>query len=320
VRFDANLESAMKRSLTTKIALFLLQNIPLSVRKFLFVNLAVLVYYLVPGRRLIALYNLTRAFPEKSENELTRIAKGVYRNFGILLAEFVDIPHLNAEKINDLMEIKGMENYVKARAKNKGVIILTAHFGNWELLAAAFAVIAKPVTVLHRPLDNSALENIVSWVRSSTGNRFIPAKRAMRGMLRCLGEKGNLGLLIDQNWSRKESCFVEFFKRPACTSSGLAHLVLITGAPVLPAFLIRNEEGKYVMQIGAELEIIETGNMDSDVVANTQRFASVIEEVIRQHPEQWFWVHQRWKTKPFQLRLRQAEALGEKPKQRQEKS
>jgi len=104
----------MKRSLTTKIALFLLQNIPLSVRKFLFVNLAVLVYYLVPGRRLIALYNLTRAFPEKSENELTRIAKGVYRNFGILLAEFVDIPHLNAEKINDLTDIKGMEKLLSA--------------------------------------------------------------------------------------------------------------------------------------------------------------------------------------------------------------
>jgi len=288
----------MKKSLTTTVVLFLLQIIPLSVRKLLFANLAVSVYYLITGRRLIALDNLHHAFPEKSIDEIIDIAKGVYRNFGILLAEFVDIPRLNVRKVNNFMEVQGMEHYVSARAKNKGVIILTAHFGNWELVGAAFALIAEPVTVLHRPLDSAALENIVSWVRASTGNRFIPAKRALSGMFRCLGKKGTLGLLIDQNWARKESCFVEFFNRPACTSSGLAYLVLRTGAPVLPTFSIRQEDGSYVLQIGPELEIIDTGDVDSDIVANTQRYTSVIEEIVREHPEQWFWVHQRWKTKP----------------------
>ena len=288
----------MKKSLTTTLVLFLLQVIPLPVRKSVFSALALLVYHLIQGRRLIALYNLHLAFPEKSVDEIIAIAKGVYRNFGILLAEFVEIPRLNVERINDLMEIRGMENYEKARAKDKGVIMLTGHFGNWELVGAAFALIAEPVTVLHRPLDSAALENIVSWVRASTGNRFIPAKHAMRGMLRCLGRKRALGLLMDQNWDRKESCFVEFFNRPACTSSGLAYLVLRTGAPVLPTFSIRKADGTYLLQIGPELEIIETGDMDQDVVANTQRYTSVIEEVVREHPEQWFWVHQRWKTKP----------------------
>jgi Kdo2-lipid IVA lauroyltransferase/acyltransferase len=288
----------MKKSLTTTVVLFLLQSIPLSIRKILFSKLAVLVYHLIPGRRLIALYNLHLAFPEKTVDEIIAIAKGVYRNFGILLAEFWEIPRLNMERLDHLMEIRGLEHYVKARGKNKGVIMLTGHFGNWELMAAVFPLIYDSLAVLYRPFDNSALESIVSWVRSSTGNRLIPAERALREMLRCLGRKGTLGLLIDENWDRKESCFVEFFNRPACTSSGLAYLVLRTGAPVLPSFLIRQEDGKYLLQVGAELEVIDTGDMDADIVANTQRYTSVIEEVVRRHPEQWFWVHQRWKTKP----------------------
>ncbi|OPY90345.1 MAG: Lipid A biosynthesis lauroyl acyltransferase [Syntrophus sp. PtaU1.Bin208] len=292
----------MKKSLVTTVVLFLLQSIPLPVRRFLFSGLALSVYYLIPDRRLIALDNLHHAFPEKSVDELIKIAKGVYRNFGILLAEFVEIPRLNEKRIDRLLEIQGMENYCQAKAKNRGVIMLTGHYGNWELMAAAFAVYADPLTILYRPFDNALIENLVSWVRSSTGNRFISAKRALFAMTRCLREKRTLGLLIDQNWSRKESCFVQFFNRPACTSSGLAYLVLQTGAPVLPTFMTRQEDGRYVLQVGTELEIIDTGDMDSDIVANTQRYTSVIEEIIRKHPEQWFWIHQRWKTKPHQLR------------------
>ncbi|SEL94942.1 KDO2-lipid IV(A) lauroyltransferase [Syntrophus gentianae] len=292
----------MKKSLVTTVVLFLLQSIPLPVRRFVFSQLALFVYYLIPDRRLVALDNLHHAFPEKSMDELIKIAKGVYRNFGILLAEFAEIPRLNEKRVNRLMEIQGMENYYKARAKNKGVIMLTGHYGNWELMAAVFPVLLDSMTVLYRPFDNAMVENLVSWVRSSKGNRFISAKRALFAMMRCLGGKGTLGLLIDQNWARKESCFVQFFNRPACTSSGLAYLVLRTGAPVLPTFMTRQEDGRYLLQIGAELEIIDTGDMDSDIVANTQCYTSVIEGIIRQHPEQWFWIHQRWKTKPHQLR------------------
>ncbi len=291
----------MKKSLVTTMVLFLLQSIPLSVRRFVFAQLALFVYYLIQDRRLVALDNLHHAFPEKSMDELIKIAKGVYRNFGILLAEFTEIPRLNEKRVNRLMEIQGIENYYKAKAKNKGVIMLTGHYGNWELMAAVFSTLADSMTVLYRPFDNAMVENLVSWVRSSTGNRFISAKRALFAMMRCLDGKGTLGLLIDQNWARKESCFVQFFNRPACTSSGLAYLVLRTGAPVLPAFMTRQKDGRYLLQIGAELEIIDTGDMDRDIVANTQRYTSVIEEVIRRHPEQWFWIHQRWKTKPHQL-------------------
>ena len=288
----------MKRSLTTTVVLSLLQIIPLAVRRFFFAHLALLFYYLIPGRRIIALDNLHHAFPEKSEDEIVAIAKGVYRNFGILMAEFVEIPRLNAERVSRIMNIQGMENYVKAKAKNKGVIMLTGHFGNWELMAAVFPLVGDSMTVLYRPFDNPVIEDLVFRVRSSTGNRFIAAERALREMLKCLGSRKTLGLLIDQNWDRKESCFVEFFNRPACTSAGLAYLVLRTGAPVLPCFLSRQRDGTYLLQIGAELETIDTGDMEADIVANTQRYTDVIEEVVRRHPEQWFWVHQRWKTKP----------------------
>jgi len=292
----------MEKSLTTAVLLCLLQSIPLPVRKLLFSALALGIYHLVPGRRLVALSNLHLAFPEKSMDEIVRIAKGVYRNFGILAAEFVEIPRLNERRIASFMEIRGMENYFQAKAKNKGVIMLAGHFGNWELMATVFPLVEDPMTVLYRPFDNPVIENLVTWVRTSTGNRLIPADRALREMLRCLGKKETLGLLIDQNWDRKESCFVEFFNRPACTSTGLAYLVLRTGVPVLPCFLTRKENGKYLLSIGTELEIIDTGDLERDVVANTQHYTRVIEEIVRQYPEQWFWVHQRWKTKPFQVR------------------
>lgn len=311
----------MKKSLTTTVLLFLLQSIPLPVRKFLFSALALGVYHLVPGRRLVAVYNLHLAFPEKSMDEIIGIAKGVYRNFAILAAEFVEIPRLNERRIDSFLEIRGMENYHQAKAKNKGVIMLTGHFGNWELMAAVFPLVEDPMTVLYRPFDHPAIENLVTWVRTSTGNRFIPADRALREMLRCLGRKKTLGLLIDQNWDRKESCFVEFFNRPACTSTGLAYLVHRTGAPVLPCFLTRRENGKYLLSIGAELEIIDTGDLERDVVANTQHYTRVIEDIVRRHPEQWFWVHQRWKTKPFQVRpevRRTAPGEGNAAKERPE--
>ncbi|OPY17072.1 MAG: Lipid A biosynthesis lauroyl acyltransferase [Syntrophus sp. PtaB.Bin075] len=289
----------MKKLQSHTVVLLILKSIPLSVRRFLFTGIALLVYCLVPKRRLIALYNLHRAFPEKSMDEVVRIAKGVYRNVGILAAEFVDIPSLNASRINEFMEVRGLENYWKAKAKNKGVVLVTAHFGNWELMAAAFAVIGEPIMILYRPFDNPLLENIVSTVRTSTGNTVTPANRAMRGILRCLRDKKTVGLLIDQNVSPPEGRFVQFFNRPACTSPGLAHIALLTEAPVLPAFLIRKEDGKYILQVGAEIEWIKSGDDDRDIILNTQRYTRAIEDVVRQHPEQWFWVHHRWKAQPL---------------------
>lgn len=291
----------VRQFVSTKIILAIFRAVPLKVRKFLFVSLAILGYHFLPRRRLITIHNLQRAFPEKSLSEIRTVAKGVYRNFGIVAAEFFDMPSLTKENIGNLVEVEGMENCKKSLEKGKGLLMYSAHFGNWELQAIVTSVLLNPVTVIYRPLDNPVLENIVTWVRSCTGNVAIDKSHAMRQMLRCLKENGILGILIDQNWSWQEGCFVDFFGRPACTTNGLALLALHTESPVIPAFMARMSDGKYRFFIGEEVEIIRTGDRDSDIVANTQRFTRIIEDMVRKYPDQWFWVHQRWKTHPCQV-------------------
>ena len=276
------------------------QGIPLSLRKALFTGLFRLFYHLVPRQRLIAVYNLRRAFPEKSDDEILRIARGVYRNMGIMAAEFFDIPRLTKENVGKLVEAEGLEHCQRALEKGRGVLFFTAHFGNWELSAAAAALLIKPVVAIYRTLDSALLDHLVLRVRSATGNTLLPKEHAMRTMLRSLKRNEIVGILIDQNVAWYEGVFVDYFGRPACTTNGLALLALHTGAPVLPGYMVRLPDGRYRLVIGPEVEVTRTGNRDADVLANTQRFTKVIEETVRQYPDQWFWVHQRWKTQQCQ--------------------
>jgi KDO2-lipid IV(A) lauroyltransferase len=288
----------IKQTLGTRIALAIFSAIPLMVRKSFFVFLSLLFYHVHTRRRLITLHNLKCAFPEKSLSEITKIAKGVYRNFGIVAAEFFDIPSLNSEKINNIIETEGLENCKKAMGKNKGLLLFGAHFGNWELQAVAASLLIRPILFVYRRMDNPFLENIITWVRSVSGNIPLSKSRAMRHLLRHLKDNGILGILIDQNWSRQEGCFVEFFGRPACTTNGLALLALHTEAPVVPAFMARMPNGKYRLMIGEEVALTRTGDRQEEIIVNTQKFTRIIEDMVRQYPDQWFWPHQRWKTQP----------------------
>lgn len=281
-----------------RLVLNLLRLVPVSVRRTLFVGLSLCYYHLAPRRRLIAIYNLTRAFPEKTAAEVRGIARGVYRNMALVAAEFFDLPALTRETLKDAVEVEGIEGCQRALAKGRGVLLFGAHFGNWELQAAAASLLLGPLTVIYRPLDNAFLDRLVLAVRSATGNIPLPKQHAMRRMLRTLREGGMVGLLIDQNWSRKEGVFVDFFGRPACTTEGLALLALHTGAPVVPAFMVRRGDGRYRLVFGPEMEVTATGDREADVRRNTQNFTAVLEEMIRRYPSQWLWVHQRWKTRP----------------------
>jgi KDO2-lipid IV(A) lauroyltransferase len=161
--------------------------------------------------------------------------------------------------------------------------------------------INNPFTGIYRTLDSALLDRLVFKVRSTAGNVPLAKEHAMRNMLRTLKRNGMLGILIDQNVDWYEGVFVDFFGRPACTTDGLALLALHTEAPVLPGYMVRLPDGRYRLVIGPEVEIVRTGDKDADVLANTQRFTEVIEETVRRYPDQWLWIHQRWKTKRCQI-------------------
>lgn len=290
----------MRKSITIK----LVKSIPLSVRRILTKSLARAFYYLSLNHRLITIHNLIRSFPEKPLPEIIKIAKESYASFALLGAEFADIPYLNKDNLHKHISIKGLDNYLAACNERKGVLLFGAHFGNWEMGNAALAITTKPFVFIYRILDSYFLEKNITAVRASYGNVSLSKENAMRPMLRLLKKGATINLLIDQNVAWYGGVFVDFFGRPACAISGLALLALHTEAPVLPAFTRRLPSGKYVLEIGRKITISRSADHNKDVLINTQNFNKIIEEKIRQYPEQWFWMHQRWKTKSCQAKYR----------------
>jgi Kdo2-lipid IVA lauroyltransferase/acyltransferase len=276
--------------------------IPAAVRKGMFKAVCRLFYYISAKHRMITLFNLKCAFPDKDLRELEAIAKGVYRNLGIVVAEFFDLPYLNSQNIRDIVEVEGLENYQRALAKNKGILTFGGHFSNWELSAVAFSLYARPIVVIYRPLDSPILDALVKYVRSSTGNIPLATAHAMRPMIRHLKKNDMIGLLVDQNVAWQEGVFVDYFGRPACTTDGLALLAMHTEAAVLPSYLVRMESGRYRLVFEEELQLVRTGDRNSDARINTQMITKKVEDVVRRYPDQWLWIHQRWKTKACQAR------------------
>jgi len=291
----------MKKTVTTDIILRCVGAVPRKLRRGFFAGMFRLFYYLSPKQRLITLHNIRCAFPEKSITEIKNIARGAYRTLGITAADFIEIPSLTKDNIGNLVEVEGLEHCTKALEKNRGILMLGAHFGNWELAAVAFSLVLKPAVITYRPLDSPTLDNLVLWVRSSSGNLLIDKKRAMRKMLRGLAHNEIVATMIDQNMAWQEGIFVDFFGQPACTTTGLALLALHTEAPVIPAYVIRLDNGRYKLIIKEEIPIVRTGNENEDVLVNTQNFTKFVEDLAREYPDQWFWLHQRWKTKPWQV-------------------
>jgi Kdo2-lipid IVA lauroyltransferase/acyltransferase len=297
----------MDRATTVKMIIGTFRLIPRKLRIALFTACFRLFYHISTKHRMITLHNLRCAFPEKDMKELVEIAKGAYRNVGVIAGEFFDIPYLTKENIGELVEFEGLENCTGAYGKKKGVLFLGAHFGNWELSAAAYSLYVGPAIVLYRPLDNPFLEELVRYVRTSTGNVLLPMTRAMRPMIRAFQNNETVGLMIDQNYAWQEGVFVDFFGRPACTTNGPALLAMHTDAAVIPAYLVRLPDGRHRLVIEEEFTLVRTGNRIEDAIANTQLFTKKFEEIVRRYPDHWLWLHQRWKTKKWQaVRVREA--------------
>lgn len=258
-----------------------------------------LAYAVLPHLRRHAEINLRLAFPDLDERERARIRRGAFRNLGRLLGEISQFPRLNRENISSIVVYEGLENYLDAVAEERGVILLTGHIGAWELSVYAHSIYGHPMSFLARRVDNPLVERLAESYRARYGNRSIDKKGSVREVLKTLKSGGIVGILADLNTSREEGVFCDFFGVEACATAGVATLALRTGAVVLPGYLIWDEKARiHRLHFEQPIETIDTGNQKEDVIANTARYARVLESIIRRHPDQWLWIHRRWRTRP----------------------
>jgi Kdo2-lipid IVA lauroyltransferase/acyltransferase len=294
---------ARGRSFGVDLFLWLANLFPLGWRRFFFGKMGALLYAADGRHRRIAHRNLALAFPGKEAGEREAIARQAFRNLGLVAAEFPFLPRLNQKNFDRYVTFEGLEHFQRAREKGRGVLFLTAHFGNWEWMAALFPLASGcSCHVVFRPLDNPFLDRLVETLRTGTGNQTVPKQKAMGQILRLLKKGETVGILLDQNMAWQEGVFVDFFGEAACTNTGMALLGRKTGSPVLPVFNIRGKDGRYRVIIEPEIPLVRTADKDLDVLKNTEIFTRVIERYIRDRPDHWLWVHQRWKTRPWQVK------------------
>lgn len=265
------------------------------------ISLGRIVYWL-PGRlRRTGERNLTLAFPEKSEAERRRLLRGCFESLGRLLGEFSQLGKATPEKLRNLIEYDqvALAHLREAEKNRRGVIFLTGHVGSWELLSFGWSALEYPISFLVRPIDNPLIEQMIEGVRTRFGNRAIDKKSAARQALRVLREGGTLGILSDLNTQPHEGVFVPFFGKLACTTAGIATLALKTDALVIPTCAVwNNERQRYFFHGDPPVELVRTGDHRKDVELNTARFAAAMERMVRLYPDQWLWIHKRWKTRP----------------------
>jgi Kdo2-lipid IVA lauroyltransferase/acyltransferase len=263
------------------------------------ITISQFVYLFHVRLRNVGMRNLEMAFPEKSEKERKRILRAEFTSLGRQLAELCQFPRYRLENIDEVVVYQHLENYERAYARGKGVLFLTAHFGGWELSAFAHSLHGHRVNIVMRPMDNPFLDRMLQNYRTMHGNKVVPKDDFVRGLLAAMKAGETVGILMDTNMTPPQGVFVDFFGIPACTASGLARIALRTDAAVVPGFTIWDEPlGKYRLRFDPALELVRTGDLEADIVSNTQKFTKVIEDYVRKYPEQWLWVHRRWKTRP----------------------
>jgi KDO2-lipid IV(A) lauroyltransferase len=249
--------------------------------------------------RRVGLRNLELAFPKKTAAEREAILRSEYRNLGFLLAEFCKMPGYTAESATQFIHYEGLDNYLKARDRGKGVLVLTGHLGAWELSSFYHSLMGMPMGMVIRRLDNPLVDAFVNRIRCLHGNRVIHKDDFARGLIASMRAGDTVGILMDTNMTPPQGVFVPFFGVQACTASGMARIAEKTGAAVVPGFLLwEKDEGKYVLHFGKELDVVHTGDAEQDALTNTATFTSAIEAYVRRYPDQWLWMHRRWKTRP----------------------
>lgn len=260
-----------------------------------------LLYVLDRPHRRVGLLNLALAFPHKSEAERRLILRESLLNLGRLVAEFCHFHTLTRENIGDRVRFADLVQWQEliTKAQHTGALILTGHFGNWELLAQAHACYGFPVHLIHRQLRNPLIDDLIVRERERFGNKVIRKTTAGLEVFRAIRQKALVVVAIDQNASGRMGVFVPFFSRLASTSTGLSGLALASGVPVVPAFLVReNRSWRHRIEVLPPVEPVRTGDQDADLRATTAKFTAVFQQIVEQYPDHWLWIHKRWKRRP----------------------
>ncbi len=260
-------------------------------------------YHLLGNLRRVAARNLKIAFPDLSEAEQQRLTKGSFRNLGRILGEMSHFPKATRESLEKTIgfqiEPEIWAEYERLKAEGRGVIIVSPHLGNWEMLVYGWSAHHGPMSYLARPLDNPLIEALTVRIRTRFGNRPINKTNSVSPAIKILREGGILGILADVNAHPKEGVFVPFFGVSACTSSGVALLAMRTNAAIIPMCGVWDyEKQRYIAIHGEIVYPSNTGDRHRDVTETTAKFTAEVEKLIRAYPDQWLWIHKRWKTRP----------------------
>jgi KDO2-lipid IV(A) lauroyltransferase len=272
---------------------------PRELARFVAGLIAFFVYWTFGRLRRVGERNLELALPVLSPKARKEILRGVYRSLGWQLVEFCRMTRYTPENTRNCIRTEGLDHYLAAKARGKGVLIVTGHLGAWELSSFYHSLMGHPMGMVIRRLDNRRLDDYVNAIRCLHGNRVLHKDEFARGLLTAMRAGETVGILMDTNMRPPQGVFVEFFGRQACTASGLARVALKTGAAVLPGFMVwEPAEQKYVLHFGPELKFELTCDAEVDAQSATQLCAAATEEWIRRYPDQWLWIHRRWKTRP----------------------
>ena len=258
-------------------------------------------FYLLDGpHRRLTMANLQAAFPARSAAECRALSKATFQHFGRLALDLLKFQSLSREAMLERVAIDGAERVAQAQARGRGILFLTGHFGFWEIQALAHAPRFGPMSVMARPLDNPYVHDYLERIRTSTGNSVIYRQGALRRVFRTLAGNGAVGMLIDQHVLERDAVYVDFFDRPAATTSALAVLAARTGAPVIPLFALPLEDGRYRLVYEPAVEPPED-ETPAALLAFTQRCTDVLEMYVRRHPSLWLWMHRRWRGRETEL-------------------
>jgi len=279
-----------------RVLAFVIYLFPLRISLY-FAKIAGRIAFWILGRyRNIAIENLKVAFgTEKTDRELYRIAQGVFENLGKNAVELVNFPKINKENIHSMVEIAHRERLDAAYAKGKGIVVITGHIGNWELMAATLRLNGCPGVTIGRRIYFDKYDKYLNWLRRLHDVNVVYRDESPRKMLRILKDNWIVGIVADQDVDSVDGVFVDFFGRKAYTPIGPVVLARASGAVLLPVLILR-KNGGHTLMVEEPIELVDTGDKEKDVIENTQKWSLVLESYIRRYPEQWVWIHRRWKT------------------------